>query len=125
MSTQNAGSAHHHHHGGHDHMAGHDPMAHAAHAHAGHHVMVHAPAADAAEAYRQAMEHAQPDPGGAVVLVELEAREADWQIMPGRTARAWTFNGQVPGPVIEARVGDVLEVRLTNHLTEPPTLHSR
>ena len=98
-------------------------MAHAAHAHAGHHVMVHAPDADAVEAYRQAYQDAQPDPGGAVVLVELEAREADWQITPGRTARAWTFNGQVPGPVIEARVGDVLEVRLTNHLTEPTTLH--
>ena len=85
--------------------------------------MVHAPAADAAEAYRQAYDYAQPDPGGAVVCVELEAREADWQITPGRTARAWTFNGQVPGPVIEARAGDVLEARLTNHLPEPTTLH--
>jgi len=27
------------------------------------------------------------------------------------------------GPLIEARVGDVLEVRLTNHLSEPTTLH--
>src|SRR6478672_2450342 len=122
MSTQSAGSADHHH-GGHDHIDGHDPMAHTAHAHAGHHVMVHAPPADVAEAYRQAYEQAEPDPGGAVVSVELEAREADWQFMPGRTARAWTFNGQVPGPVIEARVGDVLEVRLTNRLSEPTTLH--
>ena len=117
MSTHNAGSAHHHHH------AGHDPAAHTAHAHAGHHVMVHAPAGDVAEAYRRAYEYAEPDSGGAVVPVELEAREADWQFTPGRTARAWTFNGQVPGPVIEARVGDVLEVRLTNHLPEPTTLH--
>jgi len=122
MSTQSAGSAHHHH-AGHDHTDGHDPMAHTAHAHAGHHVMVHAPPADVGEAYRQAYEQAEPDPGGAVVSVELEAREADWQFMPGRTARAWTFNGQVPGPVIEARVGDVLEVRLTNRLSEPTTLH--
>ena len=108
-------------------MAGHDHhMDHAAHGHAGHaghHVMVHAPAADVAEAYREAYELAQPDPGGAVVKVELEAREADWKITPGRPARAWTFNGQVPGPVIEARVGDVLEVRLTNRLSEPTTLH--
>ena len=91
--------------------------------HAGHHVMMHAPAADVAEAYRKAYELAQPDAGGAVVNVELEAREADWQVTPGRAARAWTFNGQVPGPVIEARVGDVLEVHLTNHLSEPTTLH--
>jgi len=121
MSTHKAKSAGHH--GGHDDMAGHDHNAHMGHAHAGHHVMVHAPAADVAEAYRKAYEHAQPEPGGAVVPVELEAREADWQITAGRTARAWTFNGQVPGPLIEARVGDVLEVRLTNHLSEPTTLH--
>jgi len=98
-------------------------MAHMGHAHAGHQVMVHGPSVDVAEAYRHAYEDAQPDPGGAVIFVELEAREADWQFMPDRPARAWTFNGQVPGPVIETRVGDVLEVRLTNHLTEPTTLH--
>jgi FtsP/CotA-like multicopper oxidase with cupredoxin domain len=33
------------------------------------------------------------------------------------------YNGQVPGPTIEARVGDVLEVRLTNRLAEPTTIH--
>src|SRR3954462_6690572 len=116
MSTHGAGSTHHHH-AGHDHAAGHDHTAHTAHERAGHHVMVHAPAVYVAEAYRTAYELAQPDPGGDDVFVELEAREAAWQITPGRTARAWAFNGQVAGPVIEARIGDVLEVRLTNHLT--------
>jgi FtsP/CotA-like multicopper oxidase with cupredoxin domain len=85
--------------------------------------MVHEPSPDAAAAYRRAYEDAQPAPGGAIVRVDLEAREADWQLAPGRAVRAWTFNGQVPGPVIDARVGDVLEVSLTNHLTEPTTLH--
>lgn len=33
------------------------------------------------------------------------------------------FNGQVPGPTIEARVGDVLEIHLTNRLTEPTAIH--
>ena len=117
MSTHDAGSPHHdhHRHGGHDHRA------HTGHAHAGDHVMLHAPTADVAEAYSQAYERAQPEAGRTVVRVELEAREADWQI--ARTARAWTFNGQVPGPVIDARVGDVLEVRLTNRLAEPTMLH--
>ena len=131
MSTHDTGSAHHHQHGGHDHTAGPDHRDHTPHehgpgghaGHAGHHVMMHAPAADVADAYRKAYELAQPDPGGAVVNVELEAREADWHITPGRPARAWTFNGQVPGPVIEAHVGDVLEVRLTNQLSESTTLH--
>ena len=52
MSTHKAKTAGHH--GGHDDMAGHDHKAHMGHAHAGHHVMVHAPAAGVAEAYRKA-----------------------------------------------------------------------
>jgi FtsP/CotA-like multicopper oxidase with cupredoxin domain len=105
----------HHHHAEHDHGT---------HDHAGHHGPVaHAPPADALGTYTRAYEAARPDPGGVVVRVDLEAREAEWEFMPGRPTRVWGFNGQVPGPTIEARVGDVLEVRLTNHLTEPTTLH--
>jgi FtsP/CotA-like multicopper oxidase with cupredoxin domain len=47
----------------------------------------------------------------------------DWEFTPGVTTKAWGFNGQIPGPVIEARVGDVLELRLTNHLPEPTVIH--
>jgi len=79
--------------------------------------------ADAAAAYTRAYDAAQPAPCGTVVGVDLEAREVDWEFTPGRTARAWGFNGQVPGPTIEARVGDVLEVRLTNRLPEPTAIH--
>ena len=105
----------HHHHAEHDHGT---------HGHAGHHGPVaHAPPADASGTYTRAYEAARPDPGGVVVRVDLEAREAEWEFMPGRPTRVWGFNGQVPGPTIEARVGDVLEVRLTNHLPEPTTLH--
>jgi len=58
-----------------------------------------------------------------VVEVDLEAGEIDWEFTPGVLTKAWGFNGQIPGPVIEARVGDVLELRLTNHLPEPTVLH--
>jgi FtsP/CotA-like multicopper oxidase with cupredoxin domain len=99
----------------------HAAQAHDAHAHAAHGVMHHAPAADAAELYRRAAAEAQPDAGRRVVEVELEARETEGAIAPGFTA--WTYNGQVPGPILEGRVGDVLEVRLTNRLTEPTSIH--
>ncbi len=56
-------------------------------------------------------------------LVELEAREADWLFAPDRTIRGFTFNGEVPGPVIEANVGDTIEVRLTNNLSQATTIH--
>ena len=57
------------------------------------------------------------------VVIDLEARPADVEIAPGRTIRAWTYNGQLPGPTIEARVGDTVVVRLTNNLEEPTTIH--
>src|SRR5688572_9705962 len=75
------------------------------------------------EAYARALESAQPDEGRAVVSVDFEAREFDWEFVPGMQTRAWGFGGQVPGPAIEAQVGDVLEIRLTNHLPEPTVVH--
>ena len=92
-------------------------------AHSNHGPVVHAASSDALAAYHRAFDAAQPDPGRTVVSVDLEARETDWEIAPGRSIRAWGYNGQVPGPTIEARVGDVLEVRLTNRLPEPTTVH--
>ena len=99
----------------HDHSA-HDHSA-QVHSHGG--SFVHEPAAAAQELYAKAYESAQPDAGRRVVPVELEASEVEWSIAPGATIQAWAFNGQVPGPVIEGQVGDVLEIRLTNRLPEP------
>ncbi len=64
-----------------------------------------------------------PELSTSEVVVDLEARETDWEIAPGRTLRCWTYNGQLPGPTIEARVGDTLVVRLKNSLDEPTTIH--
>jgi FtsP/CotA-like multicopper oxidase with cupredoxin domain len=105
-------------------MSGQHHMSHDhAHVHLHHGSFDHEPAAAARELYREAYQEAQPDAGRKVVAVELEAREADWAVAPGAVVRAWTFNGQVPGPVIEGRVGDVLEVRFTNRLSEPTAVH--
>ncbi|HEV8201198.1 MAG TPA: multicopper oxidase family protein [Candidatus Polarisedimenticolia bacterium] len=89
------------------------------HAHQG--VVTHAPASGTPGDYREALEQAVPDSGRRVIAVEFEAREVEGLVTPGFTA--WTFNGQVPGPVLEGRVGDVLEVRLTNRLPEPTSIH--
>ena len=96
---------------------------HGMHAHAGHGAMLHAPSSDANAEHQRAYDQAEPDPGRTVVRVDLEARETEWEFTTRRRTRAWTFNGQVPGPIIDATIGDVLEVRLTNRLTEPTTLH--
>ena len=94
---------------------------HDSHSHAGH--AVHAPGPDASGAYTRARAEAQPAPGGDVVVAMLEAREIEWEFVAGQSTRAWGYNGQIPGPVLEARVGDVLEVHLTNNLREPTTMH--
>jgi FtsP/CotA-like multicopper oxidase with cupredoxin domain len=92
------------------------------HVHAAHHGMVHEPAAETLAEYARAYE-VEPEDGGRVLVVALEAREIEWEFVPGRPARAWGYNGVIPGPVIEATVGDVLEVHLRNSLPEATMIH--
>jgi FtsP/CotA-like multicopper oxidase with cupredoxin domain len=60
---------------------------------------------------------------GREVVIELEARECEWEIAPGKVVAGWGYNGLVPGPAIEAEVGDTLVARLKNSLSEPTTIH--
>lgn len=62
-----------------------------------------------------------PDPE--IRDVVLTAREADVRVAPGRTWRTWTYDGQVPGPLIRVRQGERLRLRLVNELTEPTSIH--
>ena len=48
------------------------------------------------------------------VKVDLLAQEVEGQLADGATFTYYTFNGQVPGPMIRVRVGDTVELRLTN-----------
>jgi len=62
-------------------------------------------------------------PGGEVVRYRLEASEVEWEIAPGRIVRGYGFNGQVPGPVLEAKQGVPLGIEFTNRLPEPTVIH--
>ena len=70
-----------------------------------------------------ARQTAQPAPGGKVLEVQLEAANTEWELVPGTKTRALAYNDQIPGPVLEVRVGDVLEVQLINRLPEPTSIH--
>ena len=61
------------------------------------------------------------EPGS--VTLELDARETEWEFAPGQTICGFTYNGHVPGPLIEANVGDTVQVRLTNNLPQATTIH--
>lgn len=52
----------------------------------------------------------------------LIAKEAGWEILPGTTLNALTYNGQVPGPVIRVKEGELLKITLTNQLKVPTSL---
>lgn len=45
----------------------------------------------------------------------LEAREVQVDLGMGFRFDAWTYNGQLPGPVLEACEGDMVTITLTNH----------
>ncbi len=51
------------------------------------------------------------------VSIDLTTTEVIAEIAPGVRAGAWTFNGTVPGPFLRVRVGDTVNVRLTNDAT--------
>ena len=55
-----------------------------------------------------------PAPGGTVHTVTLETTEKVLEVAPGVTHQMWTFNGQVPGPILRGKVGDVFNVTLVN-----------
>ena len=63
----------------------------------------------------------------AVVKVSLQTEEVVGTLMEGMDAgtkyRFWTFNGHVPGPFIRVRVGDTMEVTLSN-LKENTMVHN-
>jgi len=52
--------------------------------------------------------------GPAIVEVHLEAGVSVQPIAPDAKYRFWSFNGHTPGPFLRARVGDTLELHLTN-----------
>jgi FtsP/CotA-like multicopper oxidase with cupredoxin domain len=45
------------------------------------------------------------------------------EIAPGMTAHLWGYNGQSPGPTIEAVEGEKVRIFVTNHLPEATTVH--
>ena len=52
--------------------------------------------------------------GARLVKVDLHTEEVTGKLADGATFRYWTFNGKVPGPFVRVRVGDVVQVRLSN-----------
>ncbi|GAA1858891.1 multicopper oxidase family protein [Asanoa iriomotensis] len=54
----------------------------------------------------------------------LTAQAAKVPLTSGATVEAWTFNGQVPGPELRVREGELVEIKLVNNIPSVPvTIH--
>jgi len=89
---------------------------------------------DAAMAERTAAFPAETEGLGAQLLAptvladgtkqfELTTSVVQWEVEPGRTVEAMTYNGTVPGPTIEVAPGDRVRVVVTNEMDESTSIH--
>ena len=62
-------------------------------------------------------------PTGQTRRFELSVKETAWELLPGITTTAVTFDGTVPGPEIRVTEGDTVEIAVTNELDEPTSVH--
>ncbi len=60
---------------------------------------------------------------GAWKEFHLVAEPVERELAPGMTVHLWGYNGQSPGPTIEAVEGDKVRVFVTNKLPEHTTVH--
>lgn len=71
---------------------------------------------------RFASSTAQYRSSGGVLELDLTAQETAVAI-PGAASRLFTYNGLLPGPLLEVEPGDAVRLRLHNRLTAPTNLH--
>ena len=55
-----------------------------------------------------------PAPGGTEHAVTLRAVESRIEVAPGTKQMMWSFDGQVPGPVLRGKIGDLFTITLVN-----------
>jgi len=58
-----------------------------------------------------------------VKVFHLIAEPVKRELAPGLVINAWGYNGQTPGPTIEAVEGDRVRILVTNHLPEDTSAH--
>jgi len=75
-----------------------------------------APAAPAADIIRRGIDLPPPLTAASPRhhVVDLQTTEVIGQLDNGTSYTYWTYNGRVPGPFVRVRVGDTVEVNLTN-----------
>lgn len=65
----------------------------------------------------------EPEIVDGMKVFELTADEIRWEVEPGKVFDAMAYNGMLPGPQINADLGERVRVVLHNKLDQPTTLH--
>lgn len=63
------------------------------------------------------------NPAEDIVEVILTATVETYDFGTGNQTEVWTYNGTIPGPTIEAKLGDTVIIHFTNMLPEETTIH--
>jgi nitrite reductase (NO-forming) len=63
-----------------------------------------------------------PAPASSVQKIHWHARHAPIRIDSNTVVDSWTFEGDVPGPIVHTRVGDTVEFTLTNDEAMPHSM---
>ena len=56
-------------------------------------------------------------------VFNLTASIIKWEVEQGKFVEGWAYNGQIPGPILRASVGDKIRIVLNNELPESTSLH--
>ena len=57
------------------------------------------------------------------IEINLEAAEGEYSYGDSLTTKVWQYNSTIPGPLIDAKVGDTIKINFTNNLPDPTTIH--
>ena len=63
-----------------------------------------------------------PPPPNGLLQLHWHAREVPVRIDESTVVAAWTFEGDIPGPIVHCRVGDTVEFTLTNDADIPHSM---
>ncbi|HEV3090320.1 MAG TPA: multicopper oxidase domain-containing protein [Candidatus Cybelea sp.] len=64
-----------------------------------------------------------PEGGGRTKVFHIVERAAPWTLKPGLTVMANTYNGVVPGPVLQVNQGDTVVIDYANDGAIPDSIH--
>lgn len=65
----------------------------------------------------------EPTIENGIPIYDLTTKIVQWEVSPGTSYEAWTYNATMPGPEIRVKQGQTVKVRVKNELPESTSIH--